>query len=145
VLATGYGARHNVSKQRNYRAALSYVTGAHALKVGGTFYRLHQSTDVTGPDVRYNFLNQRPRQVVQAATPYSFLGDVNAAVGLFAQDQWTRGKLTMNLGLRFDYHNSSIPAQTLGPGALVPNRNVTLAEIPDVPNWKDLSPRLGVA
>jgi hypothetical protein len=145
VLAGGYGARHNVSKQRNYRAALSYVTGAHAVKVGGTFYRLHQTTDVTGPDVRYNFLNQRPRQVVQAATPYSFLGDVSAAVGIFAQDQWTRGKLTMNLGLRFDYHNSSIPAQTLGPGALVPNRNLTLAEIPDVPNWKDLSPRLGVA
>jgi hypothetical protein len=140
-----YGSRHNVSNQRNYRTALSYVTGAHALKVGATLYRLHQTTEVAGPDVRYNFLNQVPRQVVQAATPFQYYGDVNAAVGLFAQDQWTRKRLTMNLGVRFDYQNSSIPAQTLGPGALVPNRNLTLAEIPNVPLWKDLSPRLGIA
>src|SRR5258708_3856085 len=58
---------------------------------------------------------------------------------------WTRGRVTMTLGLRFDYQTSSIPAQTLGPGALVPTRNLTLPEIADVPNWKDLSPRLGIA
>jgi hypothetical protein len=51
----------------------------------------------------------------------------------------------MKLGLRFDYQNLSVPPQTLGPAHLVPNRNYSDNGFLDVPNWKDLSPRLGAA
>ena len=38
-----------------------------------------------------------------------------------------------------------VPAQTIGPGPQVPTRNISFDEVDDVPNWKDVTPRLGVA
>ena len=56
-------------------------------------------------------------------------------------DQWTVNRLTLNAGLRFDYHNASVPAQHVPARRFVPAFD--FEEIKDVPNWKDLSPRLG--
>ncbi len=64
-------------------------------------------------------------------------------LGIYANDQWTRGRLTLNLGLRFDYKNSSVPAVTQPAGTFLPER--TYAAVEDVPNWKDIGPRLGAA
>ena len=50
-------------------------------------------------------------------------------------------KLTLNAGVRFDYFTTYFPEQHLGPGLLVPNRNIDFPEIPWV-NWKDITPRL---
>ena len=61
---------------------------------------------------------------------------------MFAQDKWTLDRLTLNLGARFDYLNINFPEQRLGPGVLVPNRNITFPEN-DYLGWKDVSPRLG--
>jgi hypothetical protein len=141
----GFGARQNSSNQRNYRGALSYVTGTHALKVGGSLYRLRGNTTVFGPDVRYVFNNQLPLQIAQTATPYSYVSNLHAMAALFAQDQWTRNRLTINLGLRFDYHNAGYPDETLGPGTLVPTRNLSIPAKSHLPLWKDVSPRLGVS
>ena len=54
-------------------------------------------------------------------------------------------KMTLNLGLRSDYQNSYVPASHAGAGVWVPNRNVDFAEVDNVPNFKTISPRLGVA
>ena len=68
---------------------------------------------------------------------------LNLNLGLFVQEQWTRKRLTVNAGLRFDYLNAqtnggSFPArQYAGPANYAP--------ITDVPNWKDINSRLGVA
>ena len=51
-------------------------------------------------------------------------------------------RLTLNLGARFDYLNINFPEQRLGPGGLVPNRNITFPQN-DYLGWKDISPRLG--
>ena len=61
---------------------------------------------------------------------------------MFAQDKWTLSRLTLNLGARFDYLNINFPEQGLGPGGLVPNRNITFPQN-DYLGWKDMSPRLG--
>ena len=61
---------------------------------------------------------------------------------MYAQDKWTLDRLTLNLGARFDYLNINFPEQHLGPGVLVPNRNITFPEN-DYLGWKDISPRLG--
>ena len=50
-------------------------------------------------------------------------------------------RLTLNLGLRFDYHNAQVPAQTLAAIPFVAARQY--APIYNVPNWKDISPRIG--
>ena len=62
-------------------------------------------------------------------------------VGFFAQDQWTVKRLTLNLGLRFDYLNGSAPAFDVPAGTWVPERHFDAVE--NIPNWKDWSPRLG--
>ena len=49
----------------------------------------------------------------------------------------------MNLGVRYDYFNGSNPAIDLPAGSLVGPRHFD--SVSDVPNWHDISPRLGVA
>jgi hypothetical protein len=78
--------------------------------------------------------------------------NVNADFGLFVQDQWTLKRMTINAGVRYDYFNSSVPAQNeaslLARFALYNPPYVALrnfAPVSDVPNWKDYSPRLGLA
>ena len=50
----------------------------------------------------------------------------------------------MNLGLRFDYFNAYVPGADAAGGPLRAARSISTA-IDDVPNCKDLSPRLGAA
>jgi hypothetical protein len=52
--------------------------------------------------------------------------------------------MTLTVGVRFDYFRGSIPAQSIGPGTFVPFNRST-PEIPNLPNWKDVDPRVGVA
>jgi hypothetical protein len=137
----------NATWQMNTRASASYVTGSHNAKVGFTFQHQESYTtqQISNDGTLLTLLNGQPRSVTVWATPL-LLREINKAnVGLFAQDQWTVRRLTLNLGLRYDYFNSYVPEQTLGPGPHVPTRNVTFAPVYDVPNWKNTSPRLGAA
>jgi hypothetical protein len=140
--ADGYGGTRN--NQSNYRAAVSYVTGRHAFKFGLTLQHMWR---VTGADhnnsVNYTFNTGAPTELTQFAEPATFSERVNYNLGLYAQDQWTVRRLTLNLGLRADFLNSQVDAQHLPAGLLIGERN--FAAIKNVPNWSDLSPRLGVA
>ena len=51
----------------------------------------------------------------------------------------------IEFGLRFDYLNAYVPANHVSPGPNVPTRNVDFAEVDNVPDWKNLSPRLGIS
>ena len=64
-------------------------------------------------------------------------------MGIFAQDQWTFKRLTANYGVRLDFLNASVDAQNLPAGPFTPARN--FEGVKNVPNWKDVNPRLGVA
>jgi hypothetical protein len=139
------GPGANATHQYNVNLAASYVTGSHAAKFG---FRLMQSEAyadrlVTGDGVTLQLRNGAPSQVTQYATPIQFNEKLKANVGIFAQDQWTIRRLTLNAGVRFDYLNAYIPAQTLPAGPLVPARS--FQQIDNVPNWKDVSPRLGAS
>ena len=89
--------------------------------------------------------NGVPAQITQFATPLELYETTKANIGLFAQDQWRLDRFTLNLGVRYDYLNSYVPEQHVGPGPLVPGRNITFGKVEDVPNWKNVSPRLGVS
>jgi hypothetical protein len=128
----------------NYKSSLSYVTGSHALKSGFTLQRAHRRFDTwTNGDMVLRLLNGVPRQVQVSTTPYILEEDLNAALGVFVQDQWTSRRLTLNLGVRFDYHNASVPETHLPPARFVGARD--FPRISNVPNWTDLSPRLGAS
>jgi hypothetical protein len=127
-----------------YRAAMSYVTGTHNFKVG--FNRTHgflnQRTYNFQP-YQYRFNNRIPNLITQYATPYTAESHLDNDLGLFAQDRWTLNRFTVNLALRYDYFGSSFPEQHLGPGELVPARNITFPETQNL-GWKDLTYRTGL-
>jgi hypothetical protein len=143
-LAEGMG--HNDSPQFNSRFTVSYVTGTHAAKVGITHFRgfPYTSREVPNNGVTLELLNGVPNRVQVHASPLRYW-EVSNNVGVFAQDQWKLGKLALNLGIRYDYYNAYVPAQTLEPGPQVPNRNASFDKVSDVPNWNDVSPRIGAA
>jgi len=126
------------------QASASYVTGAHALKFGflDTFGTRREDYTNIDANVRYRFNNGQPNQITEIATPYGFRSNLGAELGVYAQDKWTMSRLTLNVGARFDYLNINFPEQNMGPGALVPNRNVTFPQN-DYLGWKDISPRVG--
>ena len=83
------------------QASLSYVTGAHAFKVGfldtlGTRRDDYENIDA---NVRYRFNNGVPNLITEMATPYGFRNNLGAELGVFAQDKWTLDRLTLNLGV----------------------------------------------
>ncbi len=121
-----------------------YVTGRHAIKLGLTLLRQWR---INGSEhnnsVNHTFNNGVPTGLTQFAEPATFAERVNYNLGLYVQDQWTVKRLTLNLGVRADFLNSQVDAQHVPAGPLIGERN--FQEIENVPNWKDLSPRFGVA
>jgi len=126
------------------QASASYVTGAHALKVGflNTWGTRHVDYENIDSSLQYRFNNGVPNLITEKATPYGFVNNLGSELGVFAQDKWTLDRLTLNLGARFDYLNINFPEQHIGPGVLVPNRNITFPKN-NYLGWKDISPRLG--
>ena len=140
------------------RASLSYVTGSHNFKAGfqtdeantNTYWQANQN-------VAYYFFNTIPIGILQWATPYQTDSRVKADMGIYGQDQWKlTNKVTLNLGLRWDYFNSYVPAQTAGFDGETdgyfqnPPVNPWLGQrkydpVYDAPSWKDIDPRLGIA
>lgn len=136
------------------RFSTSYVTGSHAFKVGmqwqqgvsdvNTFVNSDGfNTACADCPVQYTFLNGAPNRITQWATPYLQKNRIKADLGIFAQDQWSIQRLTLNYGLRLDYFNSYVPEQRIEANAFVAER--TFAPVPGVPEWTDLNPRIGAS
>jgi len=140
------GPGANASHQLNFNMTASYVTGSHTAKFGIRFIKADVNNPrpfVTGNDVTLQLLRGVPSQVTQWATPFDFEEQMKANLGIFAQDQWVIDRLTVNAGLRFDWINAYVPAKELPAGTFVPARSFDAVE--NVPNWKDISPRLGLS
>jgi len=127
-----------------YRAAMSYVTGSHAIKYG--FNRTHGYLDenqYTLNPLAYRFNNGVPNQITERAT-YHVKTNLDNDLGFYAQDRWTVGRMTVQGALRFDYFATSVPEQHLGPESITPNRNITFPA-QNLLSWKDLTYRSGFA
>ena len=147
---TGYGTEidyGDVGDQTAFqtRASASYITGSHAFKVGMQSMTGRAGRERMRPlyDTQYFFYNQVPVALTEYASPFHAVVRMKVDLGLYAQDQWTIKRLTINAGLRFDYLNDYSPAQTYPTTAFTPAFD--FPAMYDIPNWKDLSPRLGVA
>jgi hypothetical protein len=124
--------------------SLSYVTGSHNLKVGFTHVQGTLFTIRPPALPVLQFLNGAPFQVLLSPRPGEARSRANHELGLYAQEQWTLRRLTLNLGVRFDYINEQVDEQYAPAGRwYVAERSFPI--IPDVPDWKDISPRFGLA
>ena len=154
-LASSLGQR--VASESNQRGSVTYVTGSHAFKVGFTTQEAwhHAWYDDNGPGagigpglVAYTFLNGPsgsvvPSSITQYAEPVTFSERLKVNLGIYVQDQWTLKRLTLNLGLRYDYFNAFVPTQDLAAGPFVPARHYD--QVDCVPCWKDINPRFAAS
>ena len=139
----------NPVRQYHQRLAVSYITGGHNFKTG---LNLSEFTDpgpgrFTSPNQisqgrSYTFRNTVPESVTIWAVPHGLRGSATN-MGLFAQDQWTLDRLTLNLGVRYTKWQGSTPEQVLPAGPFVPDR--TVAATKNNPLFHNLNPRVGAA
>jgi hypothetical protein len=141
---------------RTWMGAASYVTGDHSFRGGINYttgdWRL--LTMWTG-DVQPITYSAGTPVSVTLRLPSDRQNGVKRDMGLFLQDKWSLGRITLNLGVRYDQFigesreskilaNRFTPETTFGkcddgtwdPGDLCAG---------EVQNWKDISPRVGFA
>jgi len=134
---------HSESRVPNYqyRAAVSYITGSHAIKVGmGDLFGYLEQRFFHQPPLAYRFNNGVPNLVTMVAVPFEAKNDLHHDFNFYAQDRWTMSRLTLTFGLRYDWVNGGVPEQYVGPAPLAPNRDITFPA-DDYLNWRDISPR----
>ena len=94
----------------SFRGAFSYVTGAHAHQgwaaPTGSATSVRREYDLS--PVSYRLRGGVPNRITERALG-AWRANVDADLGLFVQDRWTRKKLTMNYGLRYDYFSQQLP------------------------------------
>ena len=141
-LAAAYG--DNRSDQANYRASASYVTGSHSVKAGFTLmHAWRYNTQEPNNSVALSVRGTQPFSLTQYATPIQFHETLRYNMGIFAQDQWRINRFTVNYGVRLDFLNARVDAQDIAAGPFTAARNFDAVE--NVPNWKDVDPRVGVS
>ncbi len=128
-----------------WKGSVAYVTGTHSLKIG---YQHTLMTDdrtwfTNNQQLSYRFNNGEPNQLTQSISPW--VNNARAGWdGLFVQEQWTRGRLTLQGALRFDRARSWFPAQQEGPSRFLPTP-IVVPESRGVDSYMDITPRVGVA
>jgi hypothetical protein len=126
------------------RVSMSYITGAHNMKVGVNHtngwngFTYHNMNALT-----YRLNNAIPNQLSQRAFPIFTDTTVDHNMGIFAQDKWTIDRLTAAYGFRYSYIKASTPAQHLGPSPFTPTRNIDFPAEEGFLTWHDLTPHLG--
>ena len=116
----------------NVQAALSYVTGSHSFKVGfaDTFGSV-RSSRTANADLEQEYISGRPAFVTVYNTPFVLQNSLNYDLGVFAQDRLTLDRLTLDLGVRFDWAKTECKRRCSRiPASACPNGFFSLPERP---------------
>ncbi len=135
---------HNTqSNPLDIRFSASYVTGSHNAKFGVTDLEgWHNMNADVNQGLQYFFFNKFPVLLTEFASPFNEELRIRSN-SVFAQDQWTLNKLTLNYGVRFDRYVGWVKPSTLPAGPFVDQRS--FPGVKNVPNWKDINPRVSAA
>jgi len=134
-----------ITRNYNYKANASYVTGKNTFQTGFVLTRgpsLYRNYNLAG-GYSLRVRNGVPNLITQVASPQQRDVYLDQLFGAYAQDQWRIRNLTVNVGLRLDrLVGEALPTNEYA-GDLVGPR--IFAGVKDLPNFKDLNPRFGVA
>jgi hypothetical protein len=127
-------------------ASMSYVTGAHSLKVGfsDTWANTVSTSDSNSSYMQFRFNNGIPNLVTLYGVPTRGESLVKGELGLYAQDRWTIDRWTINAGVRYDGFRGGYPEQFRGPAPLQPTRDYTFPAVTSM-SMHDITPRLGAS
>ena len=120
-----YGSQNWVSNQglqSTWRASASYVTGAQSMKFGYRAPSMWRTRNYFSNNTHLTYrVQQRRAEPVhhgpQPVQPYKQRTRYDA---LYAQEQWTLGRLTLQGALRYDHAWSYFPEQQVGPVTFLP-------------------------
>jgi hypothetical protein len=139
-------AANNDQNHLVWRASGSYVTGAHNMKVGyQAAYQVYHQFQAAGSQLSYQFNNGIPNRFTLRDAPHEFSNRTRFD-GIYAQDQWTRGRLTVQGALRYEHAFSWFPAGE--NGILADNaysKQFLFPRSNGVTGYHDLTPRMGAA
>src|SRR5690606_17462343 len=124
-----------------WSASASYITGAHSMKFGynGALYVLDQQTFTNTHRLSYRFNGGTPNQLTMSAQPSETRARTRLTA-LYAQEQWTVKRLTLQSGIRYDHASSYFAPQTIGPDRFVPVQ-IAFARTEGVRGFDDISLR----
>ena len=96
--------------------------------------------------LNYRFNNGVPNRITLYARrrrqrPVDLKSDIDANLGVYAQDKWTIGRLTPSYGLRYDYFKSSFPEQRGAAVAVRPDPQHRRSRTQGNLAWQDVTPR----
>ena len=144
------------SKLLTESASVSYVTGSHSLKVGLAVSQGRRRTlqQWTGDVSQLTFNNGVSTSVTERIATDA-RETIKADAGFFGQDRWTIKRATINAGVRMDWFIGETGEGDLLPGRFYAGKhfgqcadglnNPAAGCVGRVQNWKDISPRLGIA
>ena len=142
------GLGNNYQSHNVWRGSMAYVTGTHSLKVG--YQAAYEVTNSFGNfpkhGLAYRFNNGAPNQLTQRITPWQ-QGNRTRYDGFYAQDQWTRGRVTVQGALRYEHAWSFFPEGKSGllEDSVFGGKAYTLPAAEGVKGYHDIAPRMGVA
>jgi hypothetical protein len=131
--------------QYTWRASVAYVTGSHNVKVGyGGVSLVSDLQNFTNTrNLAYTVNNGQAVSLTQSLLPFT-TSYRTRNMSLYVQDQWTRGRMTLQGALRFDRNWSFSPEETIPASAFLA-APLVFPETKGVDAYKDLSPRGGIA
>jgi hypothetical protein len=135
----------NINWNSQWNAGVSLVTGSHSIKVGyqGALLFDDRKNFTNSEFLQYRVNNGTPDQITMSINAFGIHQRVRSDA-FYAQEQWTRGRMTLQGALRYDHAWSYFPEQTVGPVRFFPNPK-TYPHTVGVEGYHDLWPRGGVA
>ena len=140
--------QENWQNPNTWRAALSFVTGAHNMKFGyqGAYY-VFENTDFRNEDrLTYQFNSGVPNRLTMDIGNW-MTSDRAAYHAVYAQEQWRYSRLTVQSAVRFDHAYSYAPADHNGWNE--PDRfhaqPLSFPRTDSVTGFNDITPRVGAA
>ena len=141
---SGTTRQFHPGRNHGFRGSMSYVTGTHNVKVGIIGgYRWVNNHNINENDWTNLLTFQGAPIRANFRTPGTVTNRVWPKLGIYAQDQWTVDRVTVNAGVRFDYFRSGYPEQIIEASTWQPAAQFVEAKTAVI--WKDLQPRLSVA